>query len=112
MKDRKATIDDLKRPILIDLCKDGTISFRLRVGGRMAPRLNDAAIPVFSVDTLKQAQDLQVMFCRKQYGSHPEMPNQDWYRWTDFPGTLEAAEEVTDRLRTWFAGRKAMRGKE
>lgn len=89
---------DFSRPVMIHVCKDGTISYRTKA----EPVFNGVAMPVFSVDTIEQALDAQVMFGRKQYVDHPQLPGRPWYKWTGFPGTVEALDKVTDRLREWF----------
>jgi len=88
-------IIDLSRPIILHCCRDGTITYRTR----KEPTFNGAALPVFSVDTIEQAQLLQVLFCRLQYGEHPLMKGKPWYRWTEFDGKVQSLELVTDRLR-------------
>lgn len=92
----------LSRPILIDICKDGTISYRT-VEQR---RLNDAALPVFSVNTIDEAQFIQVTFGRRQYHEHPDIPGQGWYRWTDFDGNVESLAICTARIQKWWERRQ------
>lgn len=67
---------DLSRPILIHVCKDGTISYRTR----RQKVFNGVALPVFSVDTEEQARDIQVRFGRRMYDSHPKIPGRPWYK--------------------------------
>ena len=94
----------LLRPIMIHICKDGTISYR----HPYEPVFNLAALPVFSVSTVQQAKDIQVMFGVKQYIAHPDMPGQPWYRWTNFSGEVEALEDVTHTLVAWWDKYHAM----
>jgi hypothetical protein len=82
----------------VDICKDGTISYR-RLG---EPSFNGVALPVFSVNHEDQARQLQLRFGRLQYEEHPKMPGRPWYRWTDFPGTILALDDVSDRCDIWY----------
>lgn len=75
MPKRKPVDHILSRPVLIHICKDGTISYR-RHG---EPVLNGVAIPVFSVNTVEEAKEIQVRFGRRQYTPHPGN-GMDWYR--------------------------------
>lgn len=85
---------NLDRPVLIDCCKDGTITYR-RKG---SPSFNGAALPVFSVDTEDEARYLQVLICKAQYNEHPLKPGETWYRLSDFSGEVEDLAEVTALL--------------
>ena len=68
------------RRFMIHICKDGTISYRdTSIKEKV---FNNVALPVYSVDTKEQAKDLQVTFGRLQYGEHPLMPGQPWYRFS------------------------------
>lgn len=90
--------DDLSRPVLIHLCKDGTISYR---HGHQRV-FNGRALPVFSVQTEQEARALQTRFGRVQYGEHPLIPGETWYVWTDFSGELEDLGAVSDACRAWY----------
>lgn len=94
------TAERLSRPVVIHICKDGTITYRRRD----QKVFNGVALPVFTVDTEEQARDIQIRFGRRQYDNHPLLPGQPWYRWTDFPGTLEALDDVSDRCDIWYHG--------
>lgn len=85
------------REVVLDMCKDGTLTYRHRT----MPSFNGVALPVFSVDTVEQAKEAQVLFCRKQYVAHPQLPGQPWYRWTDFDGEVSSLEQVSKRLAEW-----------
>lgn len=78
---------DLSRPVMIHICKDGTISYR-QMGERI---FNGVALPVFSVDTVEEAHSLQVLCGAAQWEEHPKMPGKTWYRLSSprFPHTLE-----------------------
>lgn len=67
---------DYSRPIMLHVCKDGTVSYR-RPGEKV---FNGVALPTFSVDTIAQAESIQVRFCRLQHGEHDLMPGRPWYR--------------------------------
>ena len=73
---RRETSSDFARPIMIHVCKDGTVTFRRRD----KPVFNGIALPVFSVETIAEAQALQVHFCRAQWDQHPLLPGKIWYR--------------------------------
>lgn len=91
---------DFGRRIVIHVCKDGTISYRDKTVYEKV--FNDRALPVFSVDTVQQAKDLQVMFGRAQYVEHPQIPGHVWYKWTDFSGDVADLAQVTERCRMWW----------
>ena len=64
------------RPIVIHICKDGTISYRTR----KEKVFNSVALPVFTVDTVEQAEAIQIRFGRRAYTEHPQMPGKPWYK--------------------------------
>jgi hypothetical protein len=72
---------------MIHICKDGTISYRQHG----EPVFNGVALPVFSVDTVEEAQALQILCCARQYVEHPQLPGKPWYRLSSplFPPSLE-----------------------
>jgi hypothetical protein len=94
----------LQAPVLIDVCKDGTISYRLKHGKR--GRLNDAALPFYSVESEEEAAELQVALCKLQYTSHPERPGEAWYRfinhhtwvWSGMVGDIERLTALFDEV--------------
>lgn len=50
-----------------------------------------SALPVYSVDTVEEAEALQIRFCRKGYDGK--------YYWTDFPESdVDALKDVTAAL--------------
>lgn len=89
---------EVYRPMLIHLCKDGTITYR-RQG---QPVFNGVALPVYSVDTEAQAKAVQVRFGRRQYGEHDLLPGQPWYRWTDFSGDVDALDDVSRAIHVFY----------
>lgn len=95
-------MSDLGRAVLIDICKDGSVSFRRRNSNDR--RLNDAALPVFSVDTVEQARDLQVLFCTRQHEPHP-FDGRAWYVLPYFSGNISDLAEVADMFRLWWDAR-------
>jgi hypothetical protein len=98
--------DDLDRHVLIHICKDKTLSYRTR----KQPIFNKVAIPVFSVNSNKEARSLLMLVGRQQYTEHPLMPGQPWFKMT-LPGSLDYQEhlelsdleEVAVRLRERYA---------
>lgn len=85
--------DYLDRAVLLDVCKDGTVSYRERA--KKEGRLNGAALPVFSVDTVGDAQMIQTHFCAKQWDAHPKQPDRDWFRLPAFSGDIDALTDVS-----------------
>lgn len=83
----------LDRAVLVDVCKDGTISYRERV--KKEKRLNNAALPVYSVDTVEEARALQVHFGAKQYTEHPRQPGREWFVLPGFAGEIDALDNVS-----------------
>lgn len=65
------------RPIMIHICRDGTISYR--DASKNEPIFNGVALPVFSVNTVEEAQTIQVVYGRRQYVQHPDN-GMDWYK--------------------------------
>ena len=90
----------LDRPILIDCCRDGTISYRDK--HKREPRLNNAALPVFSVNTVDEAKQIQVRFCALQYTEHPNQPGRPWYVLPGFGGELSDLEHVTEMFAEFY----------
>lgn len=72
---------NLSRPILIHVCKDGTISYRTR----KQKVFNGRALPICSVETEKDAQSLQIRFGSRQWTEHPQMRGKIWYRLSVLP---------------------------
>lgn len=54
------------------------------------------ALPVFSVDTVKQAKGIMTRYCRLQYDGR--------MTWTDFGGTLEELEQIACRMQNFLNG--------
>lgn len=88
----RPTAQDLERPVMLHVCKDGTITFRRR--GQ--PVFNGRALAFFSVETEEEAQTLQVLMCSAQYGEHPDLPGETWYRRWQFSGELDGLPEICD----------------
>lgn len=88
------------RNIVIHICKDGTISYRDKAKGEKV--FNGVALPVFAVDTVEQAESIQLRFGRLQYSDHPQMPGKPWFKWTDFSGDQKDLDKVAAAiLRFW-----------
>lgn len=68
----------LHRRYMIHVCKDGTISYRDTAANE--PVFNGVALPVFSVNTEKEAKAIQAMFGRLCYFPHPKQPDRPRYR--------------------------------
>ncbi len=105
--------DRFSRPIMIHICKDGTFSWRDK--RKRQKVFNGVALPAFSVDTVEEAEQLQIRFCRRQYGSHPDAKPDtgtiDWYRFNDFDGTLEGLERASVMLEEFYPQIKKRRRK-
>lgn len=89
---------DSRRPVYLHICKDGTLSYRRR----HQKNFNNRTLPFFTVDNEKQAHEIQVRFCRFMPEGHPDLPSANWYVWTDFPGTVEAIDEVAAKVREFY----------
>lgn len=97
---KKRTIFD--RPIMLHVCKDGTVSYR--DASKREKVFNGVALPVFSVDTVEEAEQLQTRFCRKMWGTHPEMKRgTPWYVLNNFNGNVDDLEAVTCDFATRYA---------
>lgn len=59
---RKSTKDDLSRRFFLDVTQSGHVFIRER-GGKQSGKLN-GALPVYSVDTAEEAEQLRVRHCR------------------------------------------------
>jgi hypothetical protein len=94
----------LSRAVRIYCCKDGTITY----GDRS---FNGIALPIFSVDNMAQAEQLQIAFCRKQYKAHPQIPGADWFRVNEAQPSLEIEQldGIADRFDEFY--RKHLEGK-
>jgi len=87
---------DFDRPVLLHVCKDGTITYR-RVG---QPVFNDRALPFFSVNTEEEARNMQVLMCAAQHGPHPDLlTDETWYRHWQFSGEVEDIDTLSDTFR-------------
>lgn len=90
------------RPIMLHVCKDGTVSIRDKTKGEKV--FNDVALPVFSVDTVEDAKQIQVHFCRLQYGRHPHPKGpRSWYTLTQFSGEIDDLDRVMADFATFWA---------
>lgn len=100
--------DRFARPIMIHVCKDGTVSWRDKRTKQKV--FNGVALPAFSVNTIEEARELQIRFCRRQYSSHPlAKPNTGtdaWYVLTNWNGTLEDLDRVSDEFSKFYADRR------
>ena len=86
------------RPIVIDCCKDGTLTYRTKA----VQAFNGAALPVFSVNTEAEAKSLIVLLAKSQYNEHPLLPGQTWYRLPDFTGEVEDLIKVSELLASHY----------
>jgi hypothetical protein len=72
------TVIDLNKAWVIHCCKDRTLT----INRKGEPAFNGRALPVYSVGTREEAEDLVVAVCRVQYGEHPQLPGQLWRKIT------------------------------
>jgi hypothetical protein len=93
---------ELNHPIIIFVCKDGTVTYE-RLG---KPAFNRVALPVHSVDTVEEAETIQVALCRRQHINHPKT-GKAWYTLTNFGGTLEELGDVAAQMQAQSARIKA-----
>lgn len=90
------------RPIMLHVCKDGTVTYRDKTKGEKV--FNGVALPVFSVDTIEEARRIQTRFCRKQYTRHPHRNGpEDWYVLNAFSGELSGLDLVSAEFATFYA---------
>lgn len=64
--------------VYIHVCKDKTLSFRFK--GDKSPI--QSALPVFTVNTTTEAEELLQLVGRKQYNEHPNLPGRPWFKIT------------------------------
>jgi hypothetical protein len=69
-------IDLLSKPVKIHVCKDRTLSI-VMPGGKP---FNGVALPVYSVDTREDAENLIMLVGIRQYWEHPLLPGQPWMK--------------------------------
>ena len=90
------------RPIMLHVCKDGTVTYRDK--RKREKVFNGVALPVLSVDTVEEAERIQVRFCRLQYGRHPHPRGPErWYTLTQFAGEIEDLDRVMADFATFWA---------
>lgn len=90
--------DNYSRDIVIDCCKDGTLTYRTKA----VPAFNGAALPVFTTNTEAEAKSLIVLLAKSQYTEHPLQPGQTWYRLPDFGGEVEDLAKVSALLASHY----------
>ena len=90
--------DNYSRDIVIDCCKDGTLTYRTKA----VPAFNGAALPVFTTNTEAEAKSLIVLIAKAQYEEHPLLPGQTWYRLSDFSGDVGDLFKVGDLLASHY----------
>lgn len=81
----------LDRPIMLDIGKDGTITIRQRNATPFS-----GGVPVFSTDTIEEAQGLRTFLCTEQDKLHPSMPGERWYTFDGFIGDVTEIPQVTE----------------
>lgn len=84
----------LDRPIILFVCKDGTVTFK--PSGQ--PPFNGVALPVHSVDTPAEAVQVQVTLCRRQHEQHPKLGKEPWYTLTNFDGEIDSLAKVAQQM--------------
>jgi len=97
MNKKTKTTGDLDRPVIIYIYKGGAIDFKHKHDN--AKNL-DGALPIFSVDSEADAEQLQTSFCKLSRDDNKTMV-------LPFSGKYEHMEKVTDMLRACYALRKA-----
>ncbi len=81
------------RPIMMDISKDGTITYRPR-----AATVFGNAIPIFSVDTEEEARRMLTYLCTEQTREHPMLPGMRWYRFDEFTGNPADIADVVEQF--------------
>jgi hypothetical protein len=108
-KTNKDLLDAYDRRFMIHVCKDGTVTYRDKSIGEKV--FNGRALPVFSVDTAEEAEQIRVRFCKLQYGDHPLMPGKPWYKVFPFSGELEDLDRVRNLFAEFYKEHKAREAK-
>ncbi len=86
--------DYLKKDVRIHICKDGTLSI-CEPGEKP---FNGVALPIYTVDTVKEAQSLITLVGAVQYQEHPLMPGCPWHVMAGFSGEIEGIPAARERL--------------
>lgn len=97
---------ELDRPVWVFCCKDRTLTY----GPAKKPPFNKVAIPVFSVESLEEAEQLVTLVGRKQYEEHPKLRGKPWFKITldgdlDFKPYLDIEDlnAVGEKLKRAYA---------
>lgn len=94
------TKDDLMRPILIEVCKDGTISYHHKDEDN--PVNDGAPLPVFSVHTPAEARMIQEHFGKLNYVPHPDTGDH-WYVMPEFSGEVDdLLDEIGPQFKQYY----------
>jgi hypothetical protein len=91
-------LENLTRPILIDICLDGTLTYR----AKKEKVFNGDALPIFSVNSKEEAKQLLVMCGSKQYQNHPLLPNDPWYVLSSFSNDFDGLSDATEELKNMY----------
>jgi len=84
---------ELNHPIILFVCKDGTVTYdRL-----LKPAFRKGITPVHSVDTVEEAEAIQVALCHRQHVNHPNT-GKPWYTLTTFSGGIEQLGEIAAKM--------------
>ena len=100
---RRTTIEtNLKRPILIFLSKNGVFQFA-RNGTKEHGKLLKSSLPCASVNTISEAEDIQVATCKLSYDGK-------LFLYSPFDQTLNGLELAGQQIEQLYQHRKS--GKE
>ena len=86
--------DNLQKEIRIHICKDGTLSY---TRPHEKP-FNGVALPIYTVDSVKEAENLIFLMGALQYKEHPLMPGKPWYVLPNFSGEIEDLRFASEQL--------------
>jgi len=95
----KALGQHFDRPIMMDISKDGTITFRPRT----ASMAFGTAFPIFSVNTEEEARWLLTYLCTEQTKEHPLLSGMRWYIFDDFTGNPADIAHVVEQFAAAYA---------
>lgn len=66
------------------------------------PEAQCYTLPIFTCDSIEQARQIQVRFCRLMIGDHPCAPGERWYVVSRFGEGLEELYRVQGEISAWY----------
>lgn len=97
--DKRVAADDYRRPVLLDVTRDGIVYVREAGGGR-----NEDALPFFSAHTIDDAEQLRILHC------HRLRDGSGLYRLNQPPSGYEDLGRLTEMFRISYQRLREARG--